>query len=312
MRVASLLPSATEICYALGVEPVGVSHECDWPPAAADKPALNRSRIDPDADSERINEQVVRAEQDHGSVYEIDLAALERTDPDLIVTQGVCDVCAVDTVLVEEAIERADVEAAVLTTDPHSLGDLYADVERIGDAVGLPERAADLVASLEARVEAVAERTRDLDPADRPTVAVLDWLDPVMIAGHWTPELVGLAGGRYGMADPGERSRPREWRAVREYDPDVLVAAPCGFELDRTVAERDALADRPGWADLAAVGADRAWAMDGHHYVNRPGPRLVETLEHLAGLLHPDRFDAPPDDVARPLSAPVSAEGPRL
>jgi iron complex transport system substrate-binding protein len=208
MRVASLLPSATEICYALGVEPVGVSHECDWPPAATDKPALNRSRVDPDADSERINEQVVQAEQNHGSVYEIDLAALERTDPDLIVTQGICDVCAVDTVLVEEAIERADVEAAVLTTDPHSLGDLYADVERIGDAVGLPERAADLVASLEARVEAVAERTRDLDPADRPTVAVLDWLDPVMIAGHWTPELSASRAGAAGWPTPASARAP--------------------------------------------------------------------------------------------------------
>jgi iron complex transport system substrate-binding protein len=302
MRVVSLLPSATELCYALGVEPVGVSHECDWPPEAAEKPSINRSRVDPDASSESINEQVVQAEQDHGSVYEIDVAALERADPDVVVTQGICDVCAVDSVLVEDALDRAAVDADVVTTDPHSLDDLLADVERLGAAFDREAAAADLVASLESRIEAVAERTRDLDDRDRPNVAVLDWLDPIMVAGHWIPEMVELAGGRYDLADTGDRSRPREWTEIREADPDVLVAAPCGFELDQTVAERSALTDRPGWADLTAVQSDSVYAMDGHHYVNRPGPRLVDTLEHLAGLLHPDRFESLDESVARPLS----------
>ncbi|WP_459192844.1 ABC transporter substrate-binding protein [Halosimplex sp. J119] len=306
MRVASLLPSATEICYALGVEPVGVSHECDWPPEAADLPTLDRSRIDSDRDSADINEQVAQAERDHGSVYEIKLETLERVDPDVVVTQGVCDVCAVDTLLVEEAIADAGIDAEVLTTDVHSLADLYADVERFGEVFDREERAAEVVADLRGRVEAVRERTAALDPDERPSVAVFDWLDPVMVAGHWMPELIEAAGGTYPMADTGDRSTPREWASVREVDPDVLVAAPCGFGLDQALDSRDDLTDRPGFADLTAVESGRAYAMDGHYYVNRPGPRLVDTLEHLAGLLHPDLFDAPPEDVACDLSADES------
>ncbi|WP_436930161.1 ABC transporter substrate-binding protein [Halosimplex halobium] len=305
MRVASLLPSATEICYALGAEPVGVSHECDWPPAAAELPTLDRSRVDPDQDSAAINEQVAQAEQEHGGVYEIDLDTLAAVDPDVVVTQGVCDVCAVDTLLVEEAIAEAGVDAEVLTTDVHSLADLYHDIERFGDVFDREDRAAEVVADLRERVDAVRERTAGIDPDDRPSVAVFDWLDPVMVAGHWMPELVDAAGGTYPMAETGDRSTPREWASVREVDPDAVVAAPCGFGLDQTLDSADELTDRPGFADLSAAEAGRVYAMDGHYFVNRPGPRLVDTLEHLAGLLHPDRFDAPPADVAREL--PVDA-----
>jgi len=302
MRVVSLLPSATELCYALGVEPVGVSHECDWPPAARDRPSINRSRVDADASSREINEQVVQAEQDHGGVYEIDLDALERADPDLVVTQGICDVCAVDTILVEDALDAIDSDATVLTSDPHSLDDLYDDIEHIGAAVDREATAADLVSDLKTRVEAVAERTRDLPPSDRPEVAVLDWLDPVMVAGHWVPGLVDIAGGRYELAETGDRSTPREWDAIREADPDVLVAAPCGFGLEQTLDSIDDLTDRPGWARLTAVETGRAYAMDGHYYVNRPGPRLVDTLEHLANVLHPERFGDPDGTVVEPLA----------
>jgi len=139
-------------------------------------------------------------------------------------------------------------------------------------------------------------------------VAVLDWLDPVMVAGHWIPELVELAGGRYEMAETGERSRPREWADVREYDPEVLVAAPCGFDLDQTLENREELTDRPGWGDVTAVADGRAVAMDGHHFVNRPGPRLVETLEHLASVLHPEAFGEPPADVVQSLAGDTGAE----
>ncbi|WP_436910947.1 ABC transporter substrate-binding protein [Halosimplex marinum] len=310
MRVASLLPSATEICYALGVEPVGVSHECDWPPEAEDLPTLDRSRVDPDQDSAAINEQVAQAEQEHGGVYEIDLDTLAEVDPDVVVTQGVCDVCAVDTLLVQDAIAQAGVDAEVLTTDVHSLDDLYADIERFGAVFDREERAAELVADLRERVAAVRERTAEIDPDDRPSVAVFDWLDPVMVAGHWMPELVDAAGGTYPMADTGDRSTPREWASVREADPDAVVAAPCGFGIDQTFDSVDELIGRPGFEDLEAAESGRVYVMDGHYFVNRPGPRLVDTLEHLAGLLHPDRFDAPPDDVARelPVDGPMREE----
>ena len=305
MNVVTLLPSATEIAYALGVDAVGVSHECDYPPEAAEKPAMNRSRVDPEASSEAINEQVVAAERDHGGVYEIDVDALDAADPDLVVTQGICDVCAVDEVLVERAVDEIDADPEVLTSDPHSFADLYDDVRRIGAATGRDERAAELVADLQSRVRAVEERASEAESA--PRVAVLDWTDPVMVAGHWVPELVAIAGGEYGMADPGDRSRPREFAEVREYDPEVLVAAPCGFDLDRTTANADELAARAGWDDLTAARDGRAYAMDGHRYLNRPGPRLIDSLEHLAGLIHPDLFDAPPESVATmfPSTAPT-------
>jgi iron complex transport system substrate-binding protein len=300
-RVVTLLPSATEICYALGVEPVATSHECDYPPEAADLPAVNRSRVDPESSPDSINEQVVQAEQ-AGGVYEIDLAALERADPDVVVSQGICDVCAVDSVLVREAVDELGLDCEVVTTDPHSLADVFDDVERIGAVLGREAAAAELLASLRERVKYVRERAADLN---RSRVAVLDWTDPVMVAGHWVPGLVETAGGAYGLEDRAGRSRPREWTEIREYDPEVLVVAPCGFGLDQTLDHLHTVTDREGWADLTAVREGRAYAMDGHHFVNRPGPRLVETLEYFAGVIHPEAFEAPPADAVRSLARPA-------
>ena len=300
MRVVSLLPSATEICYAIGVEPVGTSHECDYPPAAREKPAVNRSRVDPEAPSDEINDQVAAAEADGEGVYAIRRDVLADLDPDLVVSQGICDVCAVDEVLVREAVDDLGLDCEVLTTDPHSLGDVFEDIERIGAATGHESEAAEVVADCRARVERVRERAAGVD--EPPRTAVLDWTDPVMVAGHWIPEMVEMAGGEYGLEEAGERSRPREWGEIREYDPERLVVAPCGFGVDQTMANLDDLTDRPGWADLTAVQEGHAHVLDGHHYVNRPGVRLVDTLEFLAGLLHPEAFDAPPSDVTRTLA----------
>lgn len=298
MRVVTLLPSATEIAYALGVEPVATSHECDWPPEAADLPAVNYSRVDPDASPESINEQVVEAEEG-GGVYGIDLDALERADPDVVVSQGVCDVCAVDSVLVEEAVAELGLDCEVVATDPHSLDDMLGDVLRLGRVFDREDRARAVVDDLRERVDRVEERAKRA--GDRPRVAVLDWTEPVMVAGHWIPEMVTQLGAAYGLEAAGANSKPREWQEVRDYDPEVLVVAPCGFELEQALDHRSDLADRDGWAEMTAVREGRAYAMDGHHYVNRPGPRLVDTLEHLAGLVRPELFDAPPDDVARTL-----------
>jgi iron complex transport system substrate-binding protein len=303
MRVVSLLPAATELLYAVGVEPVAVSHECDHPPAARNRPTVVSSRVENAGGSSNVNEQVADAAES-GGVYEIDEQALRDADPDLVVTQGTCDVCAVDAGIVADAVERLGLDADVLTTHVHSLDGLFDDLRRVGDAVGRPDRAEQAVTDLCERVRAVADAAPD--PADGPSVAVLDWLDPVMVAGHWVPEMVEMAGATYPLADPGDRSTPREWTEVRDADPDVLVAAPCGFTLDRILEHADDLTGRSGWRDLRAVRDDRAYAMDGHHLLNRPGPRLVDSLKYLAALLHPDRFDAPPDDVARSL-APVDA-----
>jgi len=306
MDVVTLLPSATEIVTALGVEPVGTSHECDYPPRVAELPDVNTSRIDADASSGEINQQVAAAEASGDGVYGIRGDVLADLDPDLIVTQGICDVCAVDTVLVEEAVAQHGLGAEILTTDPHHLGDLYEDIERIGAALGREDRADELLASLRGRVAAVEDAVAGAISC--PSVAILDWLDPVMVAGHWIPELVELAGGRYPMADAGDRSTAREWTEVREADPDVLVAAPCGFGLEQTREHIGDLTDRTGWNELRAVRSGRAYAMDGHFYVNRPGPRLVDTLEYLAATLHPRRFEEPPADVVRPISGMTTSE----
>ena len=289
-RVVSLLPSATEIVAALGVEPVATSHECDYPPSVVDTPSVVNSRVNADASSAEIDEQV-RASADDGGVYRIDREALANADPDIVISQGICDVCAVDTVVVERAIEELGLDCELVTTDPHSVEDILSDIGRIGDALDRPDRAGELVEELQARIDRVATVTSE-SPIE-PTVAVLDWLEPPMVAGHWVPELVDLAGGEYGLADPGDASTPREWETIREYDPDILVAAPCGFGLEQTFENRSDLTDRPGWSGLRAVRMNRVYAVDGHHLMNRPGPRVVESLETLASLLQPDTFELP-------------------
>ena len=298
MRVVSLLPSATEIVYALGIEPVAVSHSCDHPPEARGKPAITHTSIDADADSATIDEQVLTAER-AGGVYGIDTAALERVDPDLIVTQGVCDVCAVDTVLVHEAVERLELDCEVLTADPHGLDDVFDDIERIGQAIGRGTHAAELVSDLRDRVDRVGDRVPD--PADGPRVLDLDWMDPTMVGGHWVPGLVERAGGEYGLVEPGQVSTPVEWGAVREFDPEVLVLAPCGFGIDQTVENVAELTRREGWEKLTAVRKERVFVVDGAAYLNRPSHRLVDSLEILAGLLHPERVDPPTEAMARRL-----------
>lgn len=304
MRVVTLLPSATEIAYALGVEPVAVSHSCDHPPEAREKPSITRTSVDDDADSATIDEQVLSAER-AGGVYTVDAAALERADPDLIVTQGICDVCAVDTVLVREAVESRGLDCEVLTTDPHSLEDVFEDVERIGRATGREARATALVSELRERVERVRERAPD--PVAGPRTLVVDWMDPVMVGGHWVPELVGCAGGAYGLVEAGRASTPQEWDAVLEFDPEALVIAPCGFGIEQTMENVADLAGREGWEELSAVREGRAFVVDGSAYLNRPSHRLVDSLEVLAGLLHPDRFDSPDEGAARCLPSKLLA-----
>ncbi|WP_049928093.1 ABC transporter substrate-binding protein [Halopiger goleimassiliensis] len=296
MRTVTTLPAATETLAALGLEPVGVSHECDFPPAVEEVPSVTRSRIETDASSGEIDEQVLAAEEE-GGVYDVAVETLDALDPELIVTQGMCDVCAVDDVVVERAIDEIDADPDLLTTDPHSVADVLEDVERIGRAVGREARASEVRERLEARIDRVRERTAALASGERPRVAIFDWTDPVMTAGHWTADLVSWAGGDYGLADVGDPSRPREWDEILAYDPQVVIVAPCGFGLEQTAANRSDLTEREGWDDLTAVREGRVWAMDGHHYLNRPGPRLVESLEALARILRPELREEPlPED----------------
>ncbi|MDY7082999.1 MAG: ABC transporter substrate-binding protein, partial [Halobacteria archaeon] len=213
-------------------------------------------------------------------------------------TQGVCDVCAVDSRFVEESLEEIDSNPAVVTLHPHTLDDVIEDVRRVGEAVNRVGKADEVINNLRSRIDRV-EKEIEENAVRRPRVAVVEWMEPVMIGSHWVPEMVESAGGEYGMAEAGERSHPREWDEVLDYAPEVLVVAPCGFSLGQTIENFTDLSQRPGWNSLPAVQDARVYAMDGHNYVNRPGPRLVDTVEYLAQTVHPEIFGTPPSDVAQ-------------
>jgi iron complex transport system substrate-binding protein len=295
MNVISTSPSSTEILCALGIEPVGISHACDYPPEVADAPTIDVSKVDAEASADR-HEQVRAATAD-GHLYRMDAATIDETEPDLIVTQGVCGVCAVDDVLVDETLADLDAEPDVLALNARRLDDVFDCIREVGAATDREERAAELVGDLRERLEGVKRRV----PAnDRPRTAVLEWMDPVRPAGNWTAELVDVAGGEYGLVDPGERSFPLEWDELCAYDPEVLVVAPCGFHAAQTREQFHELSERPGWDDLAAVREDRVFVFDGSAYLTRWTPRLVDAAERLAACCHRNAGRPRPDDVVRP------------
>ncbi len=294
MRVATLLPSATETLFALGIEPVGVSHSCDHPPTAGTLPTLTRTVVDhEDRGAADIDAQMRSVD---GAVYDLDVDRLAALEPDLVVTQATCDICAVDAGAVHEAVASLDPVPEVLTLDPHSFGDVLDDVTRLGEAVDRPDATATLVDGLTDRVDRVRERAADaVTRSDRPRTTVLDWTDPPIRAGHWVRDMVDIAGGDPSF-QPDGASEPVAWEDVRAYDPQALVVAPCGFERGRALDAAGALVDRPGWRDLAAVAADRAYAVDGNALFNRPSHRSVDSLEALFACLHPEQTATPPDE----------------
>lgn len=305
MRIVSLLPSASEIVAALGLSDqlVGISHSCDYPPEVLGKPVLTRPCLEPKSlASPEIDALIAQRVRDGRRVYELDGEALAAADPDLILTQELCDVCAVGYRDVTLAIEPLRRKPEVLSLDPYVLGDVLRDIQRVAVAAGVPERARPLVSGLRRRIETVAERTKAAEIL--PRVACLEWLDPLYTAGHWVPELVELSGGRDVLAARGEPARKISWEQIVAARPDVLVLMPCGFDIPRTWKELHLVTGRPGWGELPAVKAERAYAVNGHAYYNRFGPRLVDGLEFLAHLTHPELFPvAPPADAMIPLPA---------
>ena len=323
LRIVSLLPAATEIVAALGLADrlVGRSHECDEPASVATLPALTAPRIDPAGTSRQIHDAVGRALADAAdgpattnALYTLDAARLAALEPDLILTQAACDVCAVATADVRAAVCRMSVPTRVLELSPATLADVYADILAVGAATGTLAKAREVVARLRARVASVAYLVRagkgqgrrpGSAPADggRPSdgrqdaepsrIAMLEWLDPPMAAGNWVPELVALAGGRDVLGKPGEHSHWITWDDVIAADPDIVILVPCGFTLDRVVAEAESPAIRNRLKMLRAFRTRRIYAVDGHHLFNRPGPRLVDSLEVLAEILHPGIFSFP-------------------
>jgi iron complex transport system substrate-binding protein len=294
MRIVSLLPAATEIVAALGLGDalVGVSHECDHPPEVASRPRVTRCAIHGNALSSVDTDRWVReALAARGTLYELDEAALRTLRPDVIITQRLCDVCAVGYDTVTAFAATLPGPPIVLNLEPLRLADVMADVRRVGAACGVPERAAALVASLDARIAAVRDRVAG---APRPRCVVLEWIDPPFRGGHWIPDLVDAAGGDDPLAIAGEDAAAVAWEAVCEAKPEAIVLACCGYPVARTLADVPLLAARPGWSDLPAVRSGRVVAVDGSAYFSRPGPRLADSAEILGAILHPDRVSAPP------------------
>lgn len=290
MRICTLLPSATEIAFALGLgdSVAAVSHECDFPAAAREKPVVVRGSIDSDNSTSREIDDLVRQRLSRGEgLYGLDIERLRRINPDLIITQGLCDVCAVGYDDVMAAAGSLRPPARVLSLSPGSLGEVLSDIARVGNATGTPERAETLVDTLRERVERVAGGV----PRDRPRpkVACLEWLDPLYAAGHWVPEMVELAGGMDVLAARHEPSARVSMETLVEAAPEVMVLMPCGFDESRTRKEWEPLKDLPEWRGIPAVANGRVFAVDGSKYFNRPGPRLVDGLEILARLIHPEQ-----------------------
>ena len=295
MRIVSLLPSATEIVYALGLGDalVGVTHECDHPPAARQKPAVTSSLLDhSESSSEEIDHAVRQQLGDSLSLYALNHDLLAELRPDIILTQALCEVCAVSFGAVERAVrdvtaQFAGVAPQVLSLEPTSMADILATIRLVGAATDAARRADEVVAGLEARIEQVRQQVATIRA--RPRVVCLEWIDPPYGPGHWLPELVALAGGAPGLGMAGADSWRLSWGDVIGFAPEVIVVTPCGLDLDRAEDEaRRVLPYRTGWAALPAVRGGRAFVVDGNAYFSRPGPRIVDSLELLAELIHPE------------------------
>jgi iron complex transport system substrate-binding protein len=303
VRVVSLLPAATEIVAALGCVDrlVGVSHECDWPAAVHALPRVTRCEIHggglPSAAADRWVAETLAAT---GTLYRLDEARVRALRPDVILTQRLCDVCAVAYPTVKAFAATLPGPPVVVNLEPGTLADVLGDIGRVAAALGVEARAAGVVAALEARIAAVVARVTG---KRRPRCLLLEWVDPPYRTGHWGPEVVGLAGGTEPLGRRGEPSARIAWDDVVAAAPEVLVVACCGYDVERALRDVPLLQARPGWAALPAVRAGAVWVVDGSAYFSRPGPRLVDSIELLAGILHPDGAGRlPPPAAARRLA----------
>lgn len=285
MRIVSLLPSATELLFAIGAGPdlVAVTHECDHPAAARELPAVTRNTLDHSGQPAAAIDRHIRAARHQGScIYSLDEDALRSLRPDLIVTQELCDVCAVAYRDVARAVRRLPGSIEVLSLEPASLGDIVSTVATLGAATGRDAGAARLSAAMTERLAAVDALPA---PAPSPATVCVEWTDPIMVGGHWVPEMVRRAGGRDQLGVEGRPSRYVEWNEVLEAGPEALVLMPCGFDLPRTIELAAGITERPGFTALPCAQTRRVVAVDGSSYFNRPGPRIVDGLEILATVL---------------------------
>jgi iron complex transport system substrate-binding protein len=291
MRIVSLVPSATEMLFALGVgdEVTGVTHECDYPPPVLELPKITRDRIGPGLESGEIDRAVRELTEAGESIYELDEELLRRLQPDLIVTQALCSVCAVSHDDVRAVAERLDSAPKVVSLDPRTLGEVLGDVRTLAEATDAKDAGAELVQDAASRIDRVKLAVRAAEPV---RVAALEWFDPVFVAGHWTPQMIEIAGGFDVLGMPGEPSREASWEEVRAARPEVVIVMPCGYDAQRALDEAYDFQD-----ELEELGARSIFALDAAAYFSRPGPRLIDGLETLARALHPDRVPEAPGEV---------------
>ena len=298
MRIVSLLPAATEWIAAFGAEDdlVGRSHECDTPASVQDVPVVTKSTYESSGDSAAIDAAVQEQIQQGLSLYKVDLERLRALEPDLILTQAQCEVCAVSLPQLEDALaDWSGSEPEILSMEPMTLKEVLDVALRIGRTIGRAEMAMQVIAAKERALQQLRNRMglhRRTDPETLPTVACIEWMEPLMTAGHWMPDVAEMAGGRAILAEKGTPSQVVEWSDLRAADPDVLAVLPCGFTLEETRRDLHYLTERDGWNDLQAVQNGRVVLLDGNAYFNRPGPRLYRSIELLAEAIHPDAVDA--------------------
>ena len=299
MRIVSLLPSTTEIVCALGLdaELVGITHECDYPPSAVDKPRLTASRISHETMTSREIDHAVRSQLDgHGSIYDLDEAKLRRLNPDLILTQELCEVCAVSYKTVERAARMFAADVKVVSLEPKTIEDIFENIRTVGELTGQATEAGQLIGSLNARHDRIKEKTASLNR--RPRTLMLEWLEPPFAPGHWVPEQVAIAGGDHAFGKAGQRSVTTNAEEISAYAPEVIVLIPCGYYKEDILRQLPGAQLPAGWNDLPAVKDRQVWATDATSYFSRPGPRVVDGVEILARILHPDVFGAPNDSQA--------------
>jgi len=292
MRIATLIASATEIVCALGCrgQLVGRSHECDFPPDVRDMPVLTEPKFQLDGTSYQIDQRVKALVQEGTSVYRVFADKLAELEPDVLVTQDQCEVCAASLADVEAALcDWAGRPMRIVSLKPDSLADIWGDIRKVAGALAIDARGEQLVSDLRARMRKVSEDAAK--QPGRPRVACVEWVDPLMAAGNWVPELVEMAGGENLFGEAGKHAPWMSWEELAEADPDVIVVLPCGYDIARSLQDMPLLEAKPGWRDLRAVREGRVAVADGNQYFNRPGPRVAESLEIMAEICHPDALD---------------------
>ena len=290
-RIISLIASSTEIVCALGLQEslVGRSHECDFPPSVKSLPVCTSPKFNVEGSSYEIDQRVKAVLQEALSVYRVDADLLERLQPTHLITQAQCEVCAVSLKDVERAVcEFTGSRPRIVSLEPNALADIWDDIQKVADALDVTERGRQLIASSQERMRGITDRARGIEK--KPTVAVIEWIEPLMAAGNWMPELAEMAGGINRFGEVGKHSPWMTWAELVEANPDVIVVTPCGFDIPRTLEEMHLLTIKSGWGELQAVRNHRVFVADGNQYFNRPGPRVVESLEIFAELFHPSLF----------------------